>query len=230
MSPRRRLALFFVVACLAASVAQGQVALRPDEARTLGTQVPDVTLIGEDSTAFALSSLAGKPIIVSPIFTTCPQTCPLITASLRDALAGIGEPGVGYHVLSVSFDAADGPAQLRDYRRKMELPAGWTLAVASPENLARLLRAIDFNYEKLPDGGFVHANVIAILSPTLTVSSYLNGVSYEEKELRRALEIATRKSSLVYHYRPYMALVAVLALATAMTLLVATRKKRTQPA
>ena len=232
MNHHRRLtrsALFFY-AYLYASVVHAQVALRPDEARTRGTQVPDVTLIDEDSTAFALSSLAGKPIVISPIFTTCPQTCPIITGNLRDALAAIGEPGVGYQVLTVSFDPADGPAQLREYRQKMALPAGWKLAVASPEQLARLLDAIDFNYEKLAEGGFVHANVVAILTPTLTVSGYAHGVSYEEKEMRFALEKATRESSLVYHYRPYIALAAALALATVITLLVTTRKKRPQPA
>jgi protein SCO1/2 len=228
MKPRHSILL--LVLGLVASVAHAQMALPPDEAHTRGTQVPDVTLIGEDSTTFALSSLAGKPIVVSPIFTECPQTCPMITGNLRDALAAIGEPGVGYQVLTVSFDPADGPAQLREYRQKMALPAGWKLAVASPENLSRLLDAIDFNYEKLPEGGFVHANVVAILTPTLVVSSYAHGVTYEAKDLRRALEIATRKSSLVYHYRPYMALAAVLALATATTILVATRKKRPQPA
>ena len=209
-----------------APAAFAQIALRPDEARTRGTAVPDVTLIGEDSTSFALSTLAGKPIVINPVFTSCTQTCPLITASLHSALGEIGEPGVGYQVLTISFDPADGPAQLRDYRRKLELPAGWKLAVATPENLRKLLDAIDFNYEALPQGGFVHANVIAILTPTLTVSSYQHGVAFDAKELRLALEKATRESSLVWHYRPYIFAAAVLAWASVTAILYATRKKK----
>lgn len=202
---------------------------RPDESRTLGTQVPDVALIGEDSTSFMLSSLAGKPIVVSPIFTTCPHTCSMITANLRDALAEIGEPGVGYQVLTISFDPADGPAALRDYRRKMALPAGWRLAVATEANLELLLDAVDFNYEAMPDGGFAHANVVAILTPTLVVSGYAHGVTYEVKELRGALEKATRESSLVRHYRPFMLLIALLGLAAVAVVLFVTRRK-TSPA
>ena len=149
----------------------------------------------------------------------------MITANLRDALAQIGEPGAGYQVLTVSFDPADGPAQLRAYRRTMALPAGWKLAVATPDNLKRLFEAIDFHYQPLEGGGFAHANMVAILTPTLNVSGYALGVTYESKDLRLALERATRESSLVWHYRPLIALVAALALAAAFVALVATRRK-----
>jgi cytochrome oxidase Cu insertion factor (SCO1/SenC/PrrC family) len=163
--------------------------------------------------------------VVNPVFTTCQQTCPIITQNLSGALKEIGEPGVGYQVLTISFDPADGPAALRAYRKKLDLPPGWKLAVATPENRKALLDAIDFHYEALPDGGFVHANVVAVLSPTLTVSSYLNGVTFESKELKNAFWRATRESSLVRHYRGYIGLAAVLALAATVIVLFTTRRK-----
>jgi protein SCO1/2 len=223
--PRGPLAALLLVSLVVATGVRAQVPLPPNLKTTHGRSVPDVTLIGEDSTSFKLSSLAGKPVVVNPVFTSCQQTCPIITQNLRGALAEIGEPGVGYQVLTISFDPADGPAQLRAYRKKLDLPPGWKLAVATPEDLKALLGAIDFNYAAMPEGGFVHANVVAILSPTLTVSSYLNGVTFESKELRDAFWRATRESSLVHHYRPYIALAAVLALATVAIVLFATRRK-----
>lgn len=225
---KHRLCFLTVAALLAASAALAQLPQRPDEAHTRGAQVPDVTLIGADSTTFALSTLAGKPVLVNPIFTECPQVCPMITTSLRDALAGIGEPGVGYHVVTISFDPADGPAEMREYARKLELPAGWTLAVATPENLRALMDAIDFNYEPAPEGGFMHANAVAILTPTLRVSSYAHGLSYDAKELRAAFEKATAEASFVRHYRPYIALAGVLALTAVVAALFVTRKKPAQ--
>lgn len=220
--------LFLAVLILPFAAANGQIALPPDGSR-IGTAVPDVSLVGEDSTTFALSTLAGKPIVVSPIFTTCPHTCSQITSSLRDALTSIGEPGVGYHVLTFSFDPADGPAALREYRRTMNLPAGWTLALATDDNRRQLLDAIDFNYEPLPDGGFAHANVVAILTPTLEVSAYAHGVSYDANELRSRLEEAAREASLVRHYRPYILLFGVVALLSLLVVLFVTRRKA-QPA
>lgn len=214
---------------LTVTTAFAQVVFPPDEKRVRGKQVPDVTLIGEDSTSFALHTLAGKPVVVNPVFTTCQETCPMITSSLRDALAAIGEPGVGYQVLTISFDPADGPSQLREYRRRLNLPPGWKLAVATPDNLKALLDAIDFHYAALPDGGFVHPNVVAILTPTLNVSSYLHGVDYTADELRPRLERATRESSLVWHYRPFIAVAAVLAVASVVIVLYSTRKKPAAP-
>jgi protein SCO1/2 len=218
--------LFLALVLIAAPATRAQITPRPDETKTIGQRVPDVTLLGEDSTTFTLGSLAGKPIVVSPIFTACEQTCPMITASLRDALAQIGEPGAGYQVLTISFDPADGPAELREYRLKMALPPGWKLAVATPENLQQLLDAIDFNYETLPDGGFVHANVIAVLSRALTVSNYVHGVSYDAAGIRHALEQAADETSLVRHYRPYIVGAAIAAWSSVVVVLITTRKKR----
>jgi cytochrome oxidase Cu insertion factor (SCO1/SenC/PrrC family) len=224
----RQLIFHFIALILlvTAFAAHAQVPLPPDESRARGTRVPDVTLIDEDSTTFSLAALAGKPVLVSPMFTTCPTACPMITENLRDALKEIGEPGVGYHVLSISFDPADGPAAMRAYREKMSLPEGWTLAVASPENRKLLLDAIDFHYQPVPDGGFAHPNVVAILTPVLAVSSYAHGLTYESKDLRRRFEVATQDASFARHYRPYIIGIAIAAWASVMAALVATRKKR----
>lgn len=199
---------------------------RPDESRVRGTHVPDIALLRDDSTTVMLSSLAGRPVVVSPIFATCQSTCPMITASLRDALGEIGEPGVGYHVLTISFDPADGPSTMRMYRRQMALPGGWTLAVANEEDRKKLFDAIDFHVEALAGSGFAHPNAIAVLTPTLVVSSYAYGVSFEAKDLRRRLEVATQEASFVRHYRPIIIAVAVTALASVFAALLATRKKR----
>jgi protein SCO1/2 len=229
--PRRPTFFFVVISILvAAFAANAQVVPAPDEARARGSHVSDATLVSDDSTKFQLASLAGRPVVVNPIFTACPDTCPSMTAALRDALREIGEPGVGYQVLTISFDPADGPSAMRAYRRRLNLPAGWTLAVANEENRRRLLDAIDFHYDSLPEGGFAHPHVVAILTPTLVVSSYAHGVRFEAKDLRGRLEVATREASFVRHYRPFIVAVAVAAWASVLAVLYATRKKKRAPA
>jgi protein SCO1/2 len=222
----RHLGAAALAAALLACAARAQEAVQPPDIRkSRGNPVPAVELIGEDSTTFALASLRGKPMVVSPIFTSCPHTCSYITSSLRDALAEIGEPGVGYEVLTVSFDPADGPAELRGYREKLALPPGWRLAVATPENLAALLGAIDFQYAAMDEGGFAHANVIAILDPELKVSGYVHGVMYESAALRKEFESAVRRTSLVYKARPLLIVVSALGLAALVITLVVTGRK-----
>jgi protein SCO1/2 len=220
----RILALAF--ALLATATAAQETVVPPDIGKTRGRPIPDVELISEDSTTFRFAILQGKPIIVSPIFTSCPHTCAYITASLRDALAEIGEPGVGYEVLTLSFDPADGPAQLRAYRESLALPAGWRLAVATPENLAALLAAIDFQYFAMDEGGFAHANVIAIIDPEMKVASYMHGVMYDAGDLRKHLERAARDTSLVRKARPLLIVVSALGLITMTVVLIVTGRKQ----
>jgi len=220
----RRLIHSIAGLALVATGAAAQVPPRPDEAQTIGAQIPDITLVADDSTTYRLSSLWGKPVIVSPIFVSCPQTCSMITESLRDALAQIGEPGVGYEVLTISFDPADDAAAMRDYRGRMGLPPAWRLATASAEDVDTLLAALDFRVTPM-EGGFAHPNLIAILSPDLTVSGYVHGVTYDAKEVRAALDHSARRSSLVTRFRPFILLVAVAGLLAVAWALFLTRRR-----
>jgi cytochrome oxidase Cu insertion factor (SCO1/SenC/PrrC family) len=198
----------------------------PDIRVSKGRALPDVQLVSADSTAFHLSDLFGKPVLISPVFTTCPHTCGFITASLRDALAEIGAPEVGYHVITVSFDPADDLAALRAYKEKMELPEGWRLAVASSEDLAALMDAIDFRWAPMDGGGFAHANVVAVIGSDLRVSGYLHGVMYDPAEVRAALEKAANDASLVRRARPVILGVVILGALTMTTVLVLTRRRQ----
>ena len=223
----RALGIAVLAGALATTALRAQEPVTPpDISQTRGELVPNVTLIDEDSTTFHFAILQGKPIIVSAIFTSCPHTCSFITSSLRDALAEIGEPGVGYEVLTISFDPADGPAQMRNYRERLELPAGWRLAVATPENLTALLDAIDFHYLSMEGGGFAHANVITILDPEMRVAGYMHGVTYNAGDLRKELERAVRGTSLVHKARPLIFVIGVLGVIVMTVVLVATGRKQ----
>ncbi len=187
--------------------------------------MPDVTFVADNDSTFRLSSLWGKPVIVSPIFASCPTACPMISESLRDALREVGEPGVGYEVLTVSFDPADDSATLRAYRERLALPARWHLATMSAADLATFLGAMDFRVTALDGGGFAHPNVVVVLGPDLKIRSYLHGVMFQGAEVHDALEHASRDSSLVRRFRPYLIALPVIGVMAVLWVLYATRRK-----
>ncbi|UCE87189.1 MAG: SCO family protein, partial [Deltaproteobacteria bacterium] len=94
-------------ATLSASAAFSQPALPPNETGTIGRRIADARLVDANGDELRVRSLAGKPLIVSPIFTRCRHVCPRITANLKSAIAGLGAPGEDFNVLSVTFDAGD---------------------------------------------------------------------------------------------------------------------------
>ncbi len=187
--------------------------------------MPDVELIADNDSTFQLSSLWGKPVVLSPIFTRCPHTCTMITESLRDALRQVGAPGVGYEVVTVSFDPADDNADMRAYRERMQLPPQWRLATARADELAALLRAVHFTVTPLEEGGFAHPNLVIVLGPDLRVASYVHGVMFEAEDLRAALEDASEQASLIKRFQPYIVMISVVAAAAVAGILFITRKR-----
>lgn len=218
-----RISLALLLSALVSASAASQPA-PPDRARTVGQSIPNVEMIDDGGRAFRLGSLAGKPIVLSPIFTRCPHACIMITTSLREALLAVGEPGVDFEVVTFTFDPEDSLQDLTAYREQHELPDAWRMARADSAQLDSVLTAIQFSYSGEP-GGFAHSNLIAILTPELTISGYITGIAHDEEEIRRALLTAVAPASLVEKYRPLMAIVAGLAFLTIVIVLVATRRK-----
>ena len=65
----------------------------------------DFTLEDHTGQSFTLSSLEGDLVVVSFIFTRCPDTCPLITSKLRHVADELGDKvGNEVHFVSVSLD------------------------------------------------------------------------------------------------------------------------------
>jgi protein SCO1/2 len=195
---------------LAAGIASAQTALPPNEALTRGRRVADAVFRDERGDALELRSLAGRPLIVSPIFTRCHHVCPSITASLKSAVAELGTPGDAFNVLSVSFDVGDRDEDLSGFRSKLGLPEAWRLVRAKSDELLPFLDSIDFRFISADDGTFVHPNLVVVLTPDLEVARYLYGVDYRAADLRDALATARGERPLLDAVGPYLFVVGVL--------------------
>jgi len=76
-------------------------------------------LIDHDGTRFALSRVAGRPVLVFFGFTHCGSTCPLALATAREVLHMPGTADVA--VLFVTLDPLnDGPAQMRGFVQRLD--------------------------------------------------------------------------------------------------------------
>jgi protein SCO1/2 len=218
------------VVLLRAVGADAQTALPPDESRTLGQPVSDAVFVDAQGRALAVRSLAGRPVVVSPIFTRCHQTCPTITANLKRAITTVGAPGRDFEVLSLSFDVTDTPEDLARYRSRMALPENWRLARADGEVLLPFLDSLDFRFISTPDGGFAHPNLVVVLSPELTVAKYLYGTAFAAEDLRAALALARGEGSALYGLAPYLFAVGVIgALIAAFVVALLIGRARSRP-
>jgi protein SCO1/2 len=101
-----------------------------------GETVPDETLIDQDGQAFRVSSLKGKAVLLTFIYTRCPlpEFCPRMDAwfgAVQQAIKD-GRLRGAIRLLSVSFDPDfDAPAELRAHAARLNAdPAIWTFATA----------------------------------------------------------------------------------------------------
>lgn len=207
MEARRILAICALAAGAAAALparvsAQDSTLLRREvEAvgvvERLGASIPlDAAFAEDDGRPFVPADLAGRPILLSFNYTSCPKLCGLQLAGLAKALHDMKWNGDGFSVLTVSVDPAEQPAQLRAYKESFVRQAGGRAGVARAWRFVRgekgpidaLAGAVGFKYRYDPKTKeFAHQATLVVLTGDGRVSSYLHGVTYDVASLRAAL-------------------------------------------
>jgi protein SCO1/2 len=170
----------------------------------LGTKV-DLNRVFTDSNGRSgpLSNfvLAGKPIIVVPVYYKCPRLCGLLLDGVSHLLTRLTlSLGKDFSVVAVSFDPTEAAVDAASTREKFRERIGGMAAagydsfhylVGSPENVTGLMREVGFKY--LPDGkDFAHSAAIMILTPSGEISQYFTGIEFSPWDVRLSLIEASR--------------------------------------
>ncbi len=163
----------------------------PEAEKFSGRQLRTMELTTSDGSRFTLGKDSGKPLVLIPVFTSCPVTCPMILrdfqAAWRQAQPGISKSGA--KVFVVSFDPADTGAAFKKLIPRQKLPRDWTYAVASSgqnfKALESLLADLDFRYFKLPGqgGGFAHPAGAYIFDGKGTVRRFLAQAEFTREDI-----------------------------------------------
>ncbi|MGD8853667.1 MAG: SCO family protein, partial [Gammaproteobacteria bacterium] len=132
----------------------------------VGSLVGSHRLTDHKGRALSFDDLRGKPLVLSLIYTSCYQICPMTTRHLAKvvdkARAALGEDSFNAAVLG--FDAYnDSPQAMLQFARKQGIDnRGWYLLSASPEAVKALSRELGFEFFPSPNGfdHIVQATVI----------------------------------------------------------------------
>src|SRR5512137_1069999 len=91
----------------------------------LGNAVPrDAVFTDSDGRPLRLSDLAGRPLLLSFNYTSCPRLCGLQLHGVARALKDAGWDGGGFGVVTVSIDPDEKPDQLARQKQGMVREAG----------------------------------------------------------------------------------------------------------
>jgi len=102
---------------------------------------PDLALRDQDGALVRLSAQRGRYVIVTFLYTHCPDVCPLIAANLNTALRSLGPRREGVRVLAVSVDPeGDTPAAVRAYARRLRLLPQFRYLIGTKPQLTHVWR------------------------------------------------------------------------------------------
>jgi protein SCO1 len=149
MPARLRLALFITGLLALAAIAGVLLFAVGERAGTSAafagaTRPPDMPradfgLRDEQGRAVRLADMRGKPVVVTFLYTTCRDTCPLTAQQIRVALDDLGHD---VPVVAVSVDPAnDTPRRARAFLQDQGLQGRMRWALGSAAELQRLWRA-----------------------------------------------------------------------------------------
>lgn len=187
-----------------------------------GRKLGDYTLIDQDGVEFRLSEYfgKGKPLVLSYIYTTCPQVCPTITMELKKAVDGARTKyGDRFEVLTIAFDTAnDTPAAINEYARRFtEDFRGFRFATGDGATINKLLDETGFFRVKQDDGSFDHMDMVTVVKPdgaiyrqVYSLRTQPQGMILRLEELiegkaegGRSLSMVDKIKFFCYRYDPY---------------------------
>jgi protein SCO1 len=115
---------------------------------------PNFTLRDQNGKLVKLSALRGTPVLVTFLYTHCPDVCPLIATHLDTAARQLGK----VRVLAVSVDPArDTRAAVRAFVRSRELSARFSFLIGTRAQLSKIWTAYHIAVQPGPKQTVTHS-------------------------------------------------------------------------
>lgn len=126
-----------------------------------------------------LTNLRNKPQLVIMLFTSCDTACPLIVEDVKEIALEVDSKQTEKIQVSVfSLDSfRETPETLLNFSIKRKLPSNWGLYTSDASAVAELAAALGVRYKRLPNGDFIHSNVIYYLNKEGEVTARKEGIN-----------------------------------------------------
>ncbi len=127
-----------------------------DSQQAIGNQLSNFRLTDASGKGLSLHDLSGKPLVLSLIYTSCYQICPMTTRHLSSVVEK-ARKSLGHDKFSVAllgFDSQfDNPQAMKHFANKQGVSdKGWYLLSADAETIAALTKELGFVYFASPRG------------------------------------------------------------------------------
>lgn len=158
----------------------------------VGRSAPGFTLSDQNGRPFSLSGRKGKVVLLTFIFTSCTDLCPLVTAQMKEVARKVGSTAPLHLVTITTNPEVDRAKVLRAYGRRFGSdPKRWSFLTGPRETLKKVWRAYGVSVTPLARGLVDHNYVLALIDANGIWRATYHGEAWDTKqvvtELRRIL-------------------------------------------
>jgi protein SCO1/2 len=152
---------------------------------------PAFTLTAQDGRRLALSELRGKVVLVTFIYASCADACPLLTAKMATLQDDLGvDFGPKVFFVSITVDPErDTPGVLTHYAQAHGANlSGWAFLTGTPDEIRAVARQYGIYYKKQAAGDVDHTFLTSLVDQSGTLRVQYLGVRFDPDELLRDLQ------------------------------------------
>jgi protein SCO1/2 len=151
---------------------------------------PDFKLVSQDGSSVALANFRGKVVAVTFIYTSCTDTCPVLTPMMSFVQDRLGSDfGSKIAFVSITIDPERDTQQvLKAYAEAFGANlAGWSFLTGDPHHIRDVMRRYGVFASKAPDGRVDHTFLTSIVDPEGVLRVQYIGARFDPEEFRRDL-------------------------------------------
>ena len=135
------------------------------ERRELNVLIDNFALTDQDGAGVEFRKLRGRPLVINFMYTSCPDICPLLTASLkilRSRMTPAETEGIRF--LSITTDPeVDSPKVLKAYSKRHEADApNWSWLTGEPRDLTPVWQGFGVSVQRLAKGLIEHTTLTVV--------------------------------------------------------------------
>jgi protein SCO1/2 len=157
---------------------------------------PAFALDSSSGARVTLTDLRGKVLVLSFVFTTCTDSCPILTAKLVAIARALGgDFEARYAFVAISVDPLhDTPARLRDYAAAHGADApGWYFLTAAASELGAVVRRYGAFAKQSDSGGVDHLLLTSLIDRAGMLRVQYLGTRFDPREMQRDLQMLARE-------------------------------------
>jgi protein SCO1/2 len=199
-------ALLLVHTTLADDAYDREAALKTSQA-AIGGRLGDYAFRNTDGQLLRLDELAGKPMVISMIYTSCHHICPMITQNLEEKVA-IARDAFGedqFNVVTIGFDwKVDSPELMRIYATSRRIDQShWYFLSGDAQTIDAIASDLGFQFFASAKG-FDHLSQTTIVDAEGVIYRQVYGQDFDApalvEPLKELIFDTPRAAGLIEHW------------------------------